>query len=156
MTLISISVRDADADTSSVMVHVQDGEALADYVLGAQAIAALVDPIVDGQIVGISVNLPIALPGGIKTAPVANCEVQKGGNFTFAVDGRYQHGIRVPSLIPSLFVLDGINLAHTDVEAFTDIISDGTGGSFGDLIPHNGHNEDILAVTKGVKSFRKG
>ena len=155
MTLISFTLLDDDGDTSTVPVHVQDGETFDNYELGAVALAELIDAITGCQVTSINLNVGIDLPGTIKANPVANIETQKGANFLFGTEGRYNHGIRVPGLLPTLFVQDAVNLADGDVTAFTDAIVDGTGALLGELVPHNGHEEDLTSIIRGVKSFRK-
>jgi len=157
MILLSFSIRDADGDVSSLPVYIDDtGLVHADVAGYADDMAVLVDAIIDGVIDSIAITYQHTLPGGLATTPVANSEVQKGGLIKLSATGtNYSHSIRVPAMTPSLFVSDAIDLADTDVLAFTNALISGLTPVTTLVKPCNKYEMDLLAVLGGVKSFRK-
>lgn len=110
--------------------------------------------ITDAQIVSHSLTLNIALPGGLKAAPVADCDVEETGLITYLTDApvKRSFGQDIPGFAQSKFVGGKIDLADADVVAWTGRFT-ATGTS---LV---GSNQDFLAglasVRTGKKTFRK-
>lgn len=108
------------------------------------------DAITDGQIVSHSITLNLAIPGGLKASPVADCDVEETGLITYLTSApvKRSFGQDIPSFKQSKFVGGKINLADTDVTAWTDrFIATGTS-----LV---GSNQDFLAALASVRTGRK-
>ena len=153
----SYSVTDSDGDSRSMVVPVPRGAlTLAEITGFMEAQAALIDPILDGAITEMRVEIKVPVPGGLKASPNANAEVQKGGLFTFALDGSdYSYSIRVPALLPSLFSGKEVNTADTDVTAFVNSIIAGLDVAGTQVTPSNPFEFDINALKTAKKTFRK-
>lgn len=156
--LISYSILDADGDRASMPIYGQydDGSAtLSSIAAWAAARAGDIDAICDGQIVSEAITLYPALPGGLKSAPNADSDVERTALFTFGLSSlavAKSHGIDLPAFLPSKYLGDLVNTADTDVAAFVS----GLLPSYGTIIPTS---EEFLVglatLRKARKSFRK-
>lgn len=153
----TITLQDADGDQASLPLYVTYDDATATLSSLAAYMAARVadlDAITDAQIVKQSLLLQNALPGGIKTSPVAGSDVERTGLITFNLltpSGK-AYGMDIPGFKSSKFSGDAINLADADVSTWTTnmISTSGTMKHLNDL-----WSSVFSTVRKGVKSFRK-
>lgn len=157
LTLVSLTIRDADGDKDTVAMYIPTGSLdIADFQGFVNTVAPLVDAITDGVIESANITVGATLPGGLNDTPVAGCEVQKGGLFQLSANGTpYTHSVRVPALTPSLFTGDNINLADTAISNFTSVLVSGTTPVSTLVSPSNKYEMDLTSVKAGVKSFRK-
>lgn len=154
----TITLQDADGDQASLPLYVKYDDAVATLAALSAYMAgtiALLDPVVDAQIVKQSLLIQTALPGGIKVAPVAGSDVERTGLITFnrlAPAGK-AFGMDIPGWKATKFVGDSINLADGgDVAAWVSRMTTlgGTMDHFDDL-----WTTTFPSARKGVKSFRK-
>lgn len=153
----TIVMQDAKGERTSIPIYMRYDPAVATLSSIAAFIAGNVtqlDAITDGQIVSSSLSLQYALPGGIKTAPVADCDVEETGLLTYLTDSPTKRSFAedIGAFAQTKFVAGKINLADTDVAAWVSRATS-TGGTF------EFRNADFLAalatVRSGVKTFRK-
>jgi len=153
---ISFTIQDSDGDTNTVLVPLPAATPYADVQAYATAYSLLLDFVIDGQITHGSVVFPATLNAGVKSAPVANCEVQKGALFAFdAANTSYRHSIRVPSFKPDLFSGKNVNTADADVTALVNALVDGLTVNGNLRQPTDRYGNDLSALISAVKSFRK-
>lgn len=150
-SLLSFSILDDDADRRNVNLFFDGAVTPAALAAYATAYEPLLDAVIDGQIIEASYTVILTLAGGLKAAPVAQSEVQKGANFSYANASRYAHGIWVPSFKPTLFVGDTVNLAGAGVGAYNTAHITGIAGT----APTNGLGFDLTSLKKATKNFRK-
>lgn len=103
---VSYAVEDYAGKNAIVRVFVDATATLAEIQSMSDAMAAELDPITDGKIVGATVNLALTLPGGLKASAVAGSDINRGINWAFtAADTTYGHTIRTPA--PPDAIVDG-------------------------------------------------
>lgn len=149
--LISVNVQDADGDTRAAKIHLPAATTEADIATYAAAYMPLLDAVVDGKVVAAKYEKPLALPGGLKAAAVANSEVQKGANFSFNNASRYKYGVWIPVWTPGLFTNDLVNQVGAGVPAFINAYLAGLSG----IQPTNGFGFDLTSIARATKTFRK-
>lgn len=152
-----VTLQDDKGERRSIPLYfTYDSAASLSSILAYAAVTlTYLDLITDAQIVSQSITLNIALPtSGIKTAPVADCDVEETGLITYLTNApvKRSFGQDIPAFAQSKFVGGKINLADTDVANWTGRFT-ATGTTL------LGSNQDFLAalasVRKGLKTFRK-
>lgn len=128
---------------------------LQDY---ARGMGQFIDAVIRGQIVaaGISLVIDIATIAGIKTAPLANSDVEEGADFTFNVSGGGNTGFRLPTF-DEAFIVDGTNIVDTADPAVNDLIARVIAGRTLGVInvsPSNIYGSDITALDSAIESFQ--
>jgi len=154
---ISYGVIDDQGDTQRIQVTVPQGALTLANITGyAQALAALIDDVIDGYISDISLCLVIGLPGGMKTSANAGAEVERGANFTFQADGtNYAHTIRVPGVLPGLFVGNSVDLTAGAVVALRAALTSGLNIGGTQVIPSDRYENDLTNLIAATKTFRR-
>lgn len=150
-SLLSFSILDDDADRRTVNIFFDAAITPAALAAFATAYEPLLDAVIDGQIIEASYTVGLVLAGGLKAAPVAQSEVQKGANWSYLNASRFKHGIWIPSFKPTLFVGDTVNQAGAGVAAFNAAHITGIAGT----APTNGQGFDLTALASAKKTFRK-
>jgi len=155
--LSSWTVEDAKGRKASVPVYglYDDAtETIASLVSWMDTVSVQLDDITEAKVVSQSLSIYPALGAGLKASPVANSDVQETGLLTFRLNGlnAKSYSIDIPALVQAKFVGENINLADTDIVAFTDTMVNNVSGI--------GPTEDIWskyleAIRKGRKAFRK-
>ena len=115
---VSVKVLDSLGVTISVPYYFNfdDASALTDLQTYIDGFLPDLDAVTDGQIVSTEIVLGMVLPGGLKSAPVASSEVEKGGLFNFSqVGSPYKFGSLVPAMKATLIVNGKINLTAAAV-----------------------------------------
>lgn len=127
---------------------------LAAVLAWMDATSVQIDAITEAKVISQSLSIYPALGAGLKADPVANCDVQETGLFTFPLNGltAKSFSIDVPAFLQSAFVGNEINTTVTAVDDFLTTINDSSGGI--------GATDDVWAhfletVRKARKSFRK-
>lgn len=149
---ISIKVTDAKNKSKRTHVYAQTGGTLVELQAFVDANAPLLDTIIEGQITAISFTRQLIIPGALKGAPLANCDVEEGANMLFDVAAtNYNHGIRLPSLLQTLFTGETVDIADLDVIAWSNNIINGTAG----VVPSDRYGGDVIGLLSGAKTFRR-
>lgn len=156
--LYTFGFKDAKGKPATVPVYGQFDDATATLSqLTAYASTTLLklDAVTEAQATYVAITLYPSLPGsGIKTAPVAGCDVEESGLLTYQLTtpSSRSYGQDIPAFLQSAFVNGVIDLADTDVAAWTaQMLNTGTV-----VLPTNDFFASTLAaITRGVKSFRK-
>jgi hypothetical protein len=119
-------------------------------------LAALIDPLTDGQIVQQKFSIITPVSGALKSAPNAGSNLEEGGLLTYPMVGLVNRGysIYIPALqdareLPADETL--INLADTNVSAFNTFVS--TVG-FPEIVDDDWQTT-LGAVLRGTVAFRK-
>lgn len=149
-----VSIRVTDAKAKSVRTHVysQTGGTLAELQAFVDANLPLLDTIIEPQITAVTFTRSLVLPAGLKAAPVADSDVEEGANMAFDVAAtNYNHGVRIPGLLQSLFAGEAVDIADVDVIAWANSIINGTAG----VVPSDRYGGDIVGLLSGTKTFRR-
>jgi len=149
---LSFKITDAKAKSKRTHVYAQTGGTLVELQTFVDANAPLLDVIIEGQITAISFTRQLVIPGGLKGAPLANCDVEEGANMLFDVSAtNYNHGIRLPSLLQTLFTGEEVDIADLDLIAWSNNIINGTAG----VVPSDRYGGDVIGLLSGAKTFRR-
>jgi hypothetical protein len=153
----TIVMQDAKGERTSIPIYMRYDSGVATLSSIAAFLSGNIttlDAITDGQIVASSLSLQYALPGGIKSAPVADCDVEETGLITYVTNSPTKRAFAedIGAFAQDKFVGGKIDLAQTDVAAWVTRAT-GSGGTF------EFTNQDFLALLatarSGVKTFRK-
>lgn len=156
-SILSYTFEDADGDQKSLALYWPNSAInTADLQDASDTIAAFLDAVTDGKIIAANLTRGIDLPSGLKAAPVANSEVQKGALLHFRRAGQTRiYSLWVPSWTPSKFTGDEVNDASAGVSSLTDTIVDGITESSGNVVFSDEFGNDLNLYVDGEKTFRK-
>lgn len=153
---ILYSFRDDKGKVSTTTINVPSAEAFADVVTFAGNVAALIDPLISGQLTRIGVAFTVDLPGGIKTAPTAVADVEEGARFQFRTAGNFFTSLRLPTFLDALVNpgSDAVDLTDPDVDAFVTAMTDGIdiGGNL--VEPCDPREDDIGTLEFAREQFQ--
>lgn len=151
--LVSYSIRDSDGDRKQCQVYFDPGAAtLAQILTWVTAVGDLVDAVTAGVIEAVNLSLTPNIAAGWKDTPAETTDIQRGALLKFDADNtQYGHSIFIPAAISTVFTNDTVDLNNAAVQAFTDYITTITNG----IVGSDKYANDLLAVTAGVKTFRK-
>lgn len=152
-----ITVLDGKGAESTTRLHVPDNSEIATFKTFMANTALLVDAIIKGKIVNLSVGLGVDLPGGLKSAPDALSDVEEVGRFLFASNGGGTVAMNIPT-IDETKVLSGtavIDTADTDIDAFVTQIVDGQTITLQNQFPSAIDGSDITALDSAIARFGK-
>lgn len=148
--IITVKLIDDKQRKASVALYreVDDTQTLAVLNAAADVVVGYVDLICDAKVYEYILSIQ-DVPTSAKANPVANCDVEETGLFTFAIEGVQGDvwSIDVPGIQGTL-VEDGgdLNLADSDVLNFTNQMTN----NFQDR-----YRRDLAAILRGRQTFRK-
>ena len=157
MIIVSHQVTDANEDTNALQTYI-DGDTLTDAaIIGfAQEEALRLDLVIDGQITGITFTRDVPMPAGLKAAPVAYCEVEKGANWQFLPDNTKKTWTPyIPSFKPSLFVVNNVNQANADVTSLRTLYLSGLTVNSEIVIPTDEYGNSLASLKRSYKTFHR-
>lgn len=151
---VTFTIRDDKLKTSKTVVHVPTGFSIAQYAEFAIAMGQVIADMLDGEIVDISVSMPINLSGATiravaqVTADIAKKVIFGLGSAVAGLFGRqniptYDEEFTFPNS-------DGIDFAETEMAAYIALLETGSGTA-----PVLSRGQDITEVTYGREVFRK-
>jgi hypothetical protein len=152
-----VTVVDGKGAESTTRWHQPDTSEIATMKTFIQNTASLIDAIIKGKITNLSIGLGVDLPGGLKSAPDANSDVEEIGQFLFASDGGGTVRLSLPT-IDEAKVLAGtavIDTADTDVADFVTQIVDGQTITLQAQHPSAIDGSDITALDSATARFGK-
>lgn len=151
--VVSFGLKDFTGSRKTLPWYVPSGSTLAQLQAMVDVFAPDIDAVVDSQITDVLVTLALTLPGGLKSSPVAGNTVREGALLTAeAASTIYSFDIFVPSFANGKFTGNLVNDADTDVAALYTVI---TGPGVGYNPPTDKDGNDLTAISKGVRTFRK-
>lgn len=153
ISVLAFSILDSDGDRASLTLHADLGSTdLGQIAQWASDSSLYLNNVIDGQVLNCRAIISFPLDPAIRTAPVANSEVQKTALYNMGlVDSAYSWGVDVPTWKPTLFSGKDVDRGQTVVVNFESILS----GGF-DFIQITSPEGLVLgSVRKAVKSFRK-
>ncbi len=152
----SYSILDADGHSKSVAFQAPlAAQTLVELTSAAQALGTDIDAAIDGVITSITVGVSTALPGGIKSSAIANCDIEKGALLTFiAANTPYVWSAYIPTWKNSL--LSGDTVLNTGTAAtLITLITTGAGTGGGLVAFSDRYGNDLTAYKAGSERFRK-
>jgi hypothetical protein len=126
---LQYTIRDGKGLVSRTLIHLPSATTLANATTYAQAFASAMDDVISGKVESIDICVGVALPGGLKSDPDADSDIEEGAKFIYedAVGRIYSQ--RLPTFLESL-ILPGtrqVDNTSVDVQAVTDLIVTGNG-----------------------------
>jgi hypothetical protein len=152
-----ITVVDGKGAESTSRFHVPGNSEIATFKTFIQNTASIVDAVIKGRIVNLSLGLGVYLPGGLKGSADALSDVEEVGRFLFASDGGGTVKISLPTLDEAK-VLTGtaaIDTADADVAAFVTQMVDGQTISLQAQHPSAIDGSDITGLDSALAVFGK-
>lgn len=153
------SFRDAKGETSTTEINLPTSVTLADVGIFAGQMALLINPLITGVITRIGIAWTIALPAGLRAAPVAGSDIEEGGKFQFRTVNNFYTRSRIPTFDEAKIVAgtNEIDQTDADVAAFVTAMVGGLdlsleGGS-ADVQPSDSRDEDIVALDFARENF---
>lgn len=147
---LSYKIVGDQGDTKTLVFYFPAAATVAQITSFSDDMAALLNAVIDGVIEAATITLNIALPGGLRTTPVADSDVHTGALLTFTANGttfKFSH------YIPTWrdWTDDLVNLAGTGVSAFISEIEDGDGT----ISPSDRFANDLVTNVASTKVNRK-
>lgn len=154
-TLLSFGVIDDAGATKRVPVFLPASMTLAQITGFSDLFAALLNDAIDGVIQDVQVTFNIAVPGGLRTTPVADSTVRRGADLTFSNASRYKWPLYVPAWSLTLITGGDIDIADPNASDLISAYVDGLTFSSVLYQPLNGSAFDLTALSKSKEAFRK-
>lgn len=125
---------------------------LAQILSWVSGLGVALDLVTDAKITKIRLTLLIPLPGGIKASAVSASDVEETGLITYAASGTSNaYGVDIPAIPNSKLTGNQVNLAETDVAAFTAYLNTPSNS----IVGTDRYANAIVSATRGSKTFRK-
>lgn len=141
----SATIQDEAGIKATVIAHalISDASTVAVLDTALNAWISALDGITGGRIIRSAARVLPALPGGIKSAPVAGSEVEEVVTFDFTQSGlAYHYGNTVPAFLETLETADHKpDLANAAVIAYTGLLLGAVAGG-----TYTGLGNDALAA----------
>lgn len=150
----SYSVEDELGTKANIVVYANADptKTIANLAADWEALAALIDPVIGGQITGGSARLVLVPSGAEKTAPAAGSRVEQTAVFDLTNTATPRlFGEAIASLKDSLIVAGAINLADADVAALVAALYTATANTQ----PTNNSFQPLSGLHDAFVSFRK-
>lgn len=146
---IIYTVKDAKGKTATTEIKVPTTFNMANIVQFAGALALLINALIKGQIVAISIVATVNMSGlvGLRTAPEADSDVEEKASFGFQTDAGFDTGLMLPTFNEAYFISGSrdVDLTDPDVIDFTEAMLLGISTSPGPVTvtPSDAHGDDI-------------
>lgn len=153
------SIVDAKGARSTTSVNFRDEDDYERVVDAAGDMAVLINDLISGQIVGISLTRTVDVPGAVRSAPVTNSDVEEGARFQFRTTNGFDTSLRLPTFLESKIATNSkaVNLTDTQVAAFITAMTEGivtnVGGTNVTLDPTDSRGEDIVSLSFAREQF---
>lgn len=152
---VVISIEDDDGHTSTMSIRIPNATANADSVAFAADMATLVDAVIDGVITRIGLSQTVTLPGGLKSAVLAQAKRERGATFIYTSNAGFLFRHRLPTFKASLINAGGntVDLTDGDVDALVDAMTDGITPVATLVEPSEHRDDDLVAISSAVETF---
>ena len=162
MSRVNLTIADADNDKSIVPIDFSGGFT-GDIVGLAENVWAIVNPLVNGTLVGASVTLEVDISDFVNVAAAAISDVQEKAEFVFGTIGNaFLKRISLPTFIETFFTGSGagktVDVTQSAVTAFISMMEDGVddgGGTPVEINPTTSHGEDLINFVSGKQAWGK-
>lgn len=149
--ILTYSLQDASVGRKSLPIYFPDTVTLANLQTFNTSFAPLLDAVVDAKLIGASVTVQIALPGGIKTDAVVGNTVHEGGLMSFnAANTIYKPSYFIPSLENGGFAGDVVLDSGEYATLWAAFVS-----GLSTFQPSDKYANDLTSLIGGVRKFRK-
>lgn len=153
--LASFQIVDAVGVTTSCDVPFTYNDAtttLAQIVTWLQGLGLAIDAVTEGKVTKIRFILSVTLPGGLKSAAVANSDVEETALISMdAANTAYNYGFDIPAFVQSKFTGGAVDLADTAVATLLSYLTTATNG----IVGSDRYSNALVVALRGNKTFRK-
>lgn len=156
---IIYTVKDAKGKTATTEVKIPTTFNIANIIEFAGALAIIINALIKGQIVAISIVATINMSGlsGLRTSPLADSDVEEKASFGFQTDAGFDTGLMLPTFNESYFITGSrdVDLTDPDVIDFTEAMLLGISTSPGAIVvtPSDAHGDDLDLFDYGYEMF---
>lgn len=162
MWKISYTIKDEKGATAIMSINLPDVDLititdLADSPLAfASEFAAVIDPLINGQIVAINANVHVALPAGIKAAPELSSDVEEGATFTWVTADKFTSQMRVPTFRETLINGQIVDLTNAAVIEFLEMVTipEELPADWS-IAPTDARGNDIVGLVRAKENFKR-
>jgi hypothetical protein len=146
------TIRDGKGARSTVEINV-DVATLANAQTFLTAHAPLLDALILGVIERVGICASGTLPGGLRTTPIVNSDVEEGARFIYNSVGGYKTSVRLPTFNEAMMLSGSqrVDLADADVLAFNVAMTD----PLATFSACDYRGADIVSLRSAVDSFQK-
>lgn len=156
---IYFTVQDSDADKSTFEFWFPSATAMAVITAGVPAIAALVNPLLNGGLVNAGFKVEVDLSGTWGPIAALISDVQEKAEFSMRTLNGFLTRLNLPTFDENFFTVGTgqVDTADPDVAAFIDFLEDGITVGGGLLAPSSprGATEDVVTVEKAIENWGK-
>lgn len=124
----------------------------------AQSTAELIDPLIDGKFESASASIGVDLSTAtLKTAPIAGCDIEEGGKFTFRSTAGATTLFRLPTFDETFGLENGnvIDVSVTAVSDFVDRIINGDTQGATTVRWSDSRGNNVAQLVRAKDSFKK-
>lgn len=152
---IIYSFRDAKGETSTTELRLPAATTQVRVVDFAGQMATLINSLTTGVITRVGVVLDVSLPGGLRTTPDLDSDVEEGGRFQFGTSGGFYTSMRIPTFDETLVSAgsDAIDTEDSDVAAFVNAMVAGLTTSGAVTQPSDTRGEDVVSLVSAKEQF---
>lgn len=156
---IIYTVKDAKGKTATTEVKIPTTFNIANIIEFAGALAVIINALIKGQIVAISIVATINMSDlvGLRTSPLADSDVEEKASFGFSSDAGFDSGLMLPTFNEDFFVAGtrDVDLADAAVIDFTEAMLLGISTSPGPVVvtPSDAHGDDLDLFKYGYEVF---
>jgi len=161
MSAVNLVIADADGDKSIFSMDFS-GAFTGDVTGLIENVWAIVNPLVNGQLVGGSVTIEADITDYVNVAAAAIADVQEKAQFVFKSLGGYLKTLTLPTFVETFFTSSGagkeVDLTQSAVTAFIAMVEDGIddgGVTPVEINPTTSHLEDLTDLVTARQAWGK-
>lgn len=152
---VAYDIMDAKGKKSTMKINFPIATDIAILQTFISSTATMIDAIIKGQIVEAGIGLAVALPGGLKAAPLADADVEEGARFNWNAASGANTGFRMPSFDEAFIETGGtaVDVAATEVDDFVQRILAGQTVGIINVSPSDNRGSDVTALESAYEQF---
>lgn len=148
------TIQDAKGDKSTVEIPFPSATAVGVLAAAVPAVAALINPLVNGGLVAAGFKVEVAVPAWGPTALLVS-DIQEKAEFQFRGVNGFLKRLNLPTFDEAFFVPSSKNVdtADADVAAFTNFMTDGITVSATLIQPTDIRGDDLVTLEKARENW---
>lgn len=148
------TIVDAKGDPSTVEIPFPDATPVAVFATAIPAVAALINPLVNGGLRNAGVKIEIDVPAWGATALLVS-DIQEKAEFAFRGVNGFLKRLNLPTFDEAFFVPQSkdVDLADPDVAAFVDFMTDGITVSATLIQPTDIRGDDLVVLERARENW---
>lgn len=153
---ITGTYKDRTGKTATNSMFATVGLTIAQLTEGLQALAQLVDPVINGVMNGLDFTVSVDLSGLTANSILVGSDVDEVGEFVFTTLENRPVEMNVPALAPGYTVVNSDELDQTDpnIAAVISMMEDGLSTTGGTIVPTDVDSNDVDNIVTARERFR--